>query len=184
MTTYIPIFIIIGPPAVGKSTTSRALAARFSHSLHIPVDDFRNMVVSGRVLPGTGFEDELAQQVSLARASAVHMAFHYRNAGFMVVIEDFFDRDRLLDYQALLSQPAVHKVILLPMQDVAHERNLNRSENCSTKDYIDEGIRDVYQQLNAAIPQLTRDGWMVIDTGAMSVEKTVATILQQSGVES
>jgi hypothetical protein len=112
------------------------------------------------------------------------MACHYRNAGFMVVMDDFFDRDRLLDYQELLSQPDVHKVILLPRQGEAHQRNLNRSGNSSTRDYIDEGIRDVYQQLDAAIPQLTREGWMVIDTSAMSVEKTVATILQQSGVES
>ena len=47
-----PIYLVVGPPAVGKSTTSGALAARFPKSLHIPVDDFRNMVVSGIELPG------------------------------------------------------------------------------------------------------------------------------------
>ena len=48
-----PVFVIVGPPAVGKSTTSKALAARFPKSLHIPVDDVRTMVVSGLVLPST-----------------------------------------------------------------------------------------------------------------------------------
>jgi tRNA A37 N6-isopentenylltransferase MiaA len=35
------MFLIAGPPAVGKSSTSRALAARFPRCLYIPVDDIR-----------------------------------------------------------------------------------------------------------------------------------------------
>lgn len=81
-----PMFLLVGPPAVGKSTTSRALAARFPKSLHIPVDDLRNMVVSGIALPGADWSDDLAQQVTLARTSVVHMALTYHNAGFVVVI--------------------------------------------------------------------------------------------------
>ena len=51
-----PIFLITGAPAVGKTTTGRALASRFAKSLHIPVDDVRRMVVSGVRHPGSAWD--------------------------------------------------------------------------------------------------------------------------------
>ena len=173
-----PIFLVVGPPAVGKSTTSRALAARFPKSLHIPVDDLRNMVVSGIVLPGADWSDDLTQQITLARTSVVHMAFTYHDAGFVVVIDDFWDLNHRSDYQALLNHPNVHKIVLYPGQSEAHRRNLQRSGSSPARAYIDEGVRTVYQQLNAAVPQLAREGWVIVDTTTLSVETTVTTILQ------
>jgi len=93
-----PIFWVVGPPAVGKSTTSRALPARFPKSLHIPVDDIRNMVVSGIELPGAVWSDDLTQQVTLARTSVIQMALSYHRAGFVVVIDDFWDPNHRSDY--------------------------------------------------------------------------------------
>jgi hypothetical protein len=177
-----PIYLVVGPPAVGKSTTSRALAARFPRSLHIPVDDFRNMVVSGIVLPGAVWSAELAQQITLARASALHMAFAYHNAGFAVVIDDFWDVDHLSDYQTLFEYPNHHRIVLVPGQAAAHQRNQQRSGESPGRDYIDEGIRSVYQQLNGAIPWLGQEGWVVVDTTTLSVEETVTTILLRTGV--
>ena len=37
-----PVFLIVGAPATGKSTVSRALAARFPKSIAIGVDDSGN----------------------------------------------------------------------------------------------------------------------------------------------
>jgi hypothetical protein len=173
-----PIFIIVGPPAVGKSTTSCALAARFSKSLHIPVDDLREMVVSGLILPSAEWSDALAQQISLARASAVHMALAYSNAGFAVVIDDFMDPNHAQDYQLLHGHPAVKRVILFPEQDAAHQRNLQRSGDSPARAYIDDGIRLVYQQLHEILPQLAQEGWRVIDTTQRSVDDTVEEILR------
>lgn len=68
------IYLVVGPPAVGKSTTSRALAARFPRSVHIPVDDLRHMVVAGLALPVAEWSDELTRQVTLARNAAIAMA--------------------------------------------------------------------------------------------------------------
>jgi len=82
-----PIFLLAGAPAVGKSTTSRALAARFPQSIHLPVDDFRTMVVSGLVLPSDLPSHDLLQQITLARTCAIHVAFTYCSVGFMVVID-------------------------------------------------------------------------------------------------
>ena len=90
-----PLFILVGPPAAGKSTTSQALASKFNRSIHIPVDDIRDMVVSGLVLPGLEWSPELVRQISLARESAIHMARTYQRAGFVAVIDDFIDPNQL-----------------------------------------------------------------------------------------
>jgi len=68
--------------------------------------------------------------------------------------------------------------VLYPGQGEAHRRNLERSGDGPAHAYIDEGVRTVYQQLNAAIPQLVQEGWLVVDTTALTVEATVTTILQ------
>jgi len=183
MGSHNPLFIIIGPPAVGKSTTSQAIAAHFPKSIHIPVDDLRDMVVSGLVLPGTVWSDELAQQISLARSTVVHMAHSYQAAGFVVVIDDFWDAGHPRDYEDLFRLPNLHRIVLLPQQAEAHQRNLDRSGDSPARAYIDGGIRFVYEQLITALPQLQREGYLIIDTTNLSVEATVATILQRSGVE-
>ncbi len=173
-----PIFLIVGPPAVGKSSTSRALAARYPRSLYIPVDDLRMMVVSGLVLPAAEWSDELAQQVNLARTSAVHMALRYHTAGFAVVIDDFWDTNCDTDYRDLLDHPGLHRVVLYPEQAEAHRRNLTRSGDSPAAGYIDEGIRIVYGLMNPVIARLAQEGWTVIDTTALSVEATVERIVQ------
>ena len=175
-----PIYIIVGPPAVGKSSTSRALAAHFPKSIHIPVDDVRDMVVSGLVLPGDAWSAELTQQVRLARTSVISMALNYHNAGFVVVIDDFWDPNHLADYQSFLDQPQVYKILLYPNQMEAHKRNLMRSGESPARAYIDEGIQLVYQQLNSVFPQLAGEGWLVVDTTTLTVDEVVKTILQHS----
>jgi regulator of PEP synthase PpsR (kinase-PPPase family) len=174
------MFLLIGPPAVGKSSTSKALASKFSRSIHIPVDTMREMVVSGLVLPGLDWSPELVQQIRLARESAIHMAGIYQRAGFAVVIDDFFDPNHLAEYQALLNEPGVHKFVLYPHQETAHARNFKRSGDDPARDYIDVGIRVVYQQLKISIDTLRNDGWFVLDTTDLSIEETVLEILKHS----
>ncbi len=171
-----PIFLIVGPPAVGKSTASRALATRFAKSIHIGVDDLRDMVVSGLVLPSATWSAELTQQINLARRTAVQMALTYREAGFAVVIDDFWDTNHPTDYQALFGQANIHKIVLYPAQAEAHRRNLQRSGDSPARGYIDEGIRIVYQQLNPVLTQLAETGWQIVDTTALDVEETVVLL--------
>jgi predicted kinase len=178
-----PIFLVVGPPAVGKSTTCRLLAAQFPKSLHIPVDDIRNMVVSGLLLPDAQWSDDLAQQVSLARSSVVQIALNYHAAGYVVVIDDFWDAEHLSDYQTLLDHPNFHKIVLYPDQDTAHQRNLQRSGASPARVYIDEGIQIVYQQLRAVAQQLSQQGWVVVDSTTLSADETVSTILKQCVIE-
>ncbi len=174
----LPIFLIVGGPAVGKSTTSRALAARFPKSVHIPVDDLRMMVVAGLAQPGADWGKALVEQLVLARENATSMALRYREAGFAVVIDDFWDPfSHLGEYARLFSEMGVTKVLLYPSQETAHARNRARADSDSTQAYLDDGIRLTYDSLRSALPELQAAGWLVLDTGEGGVEGAVETIL-------
>jgi hypothetical protein len=175
-----PVFVLTGPPAVGKSTTSKALASKFSRSIHIPVDDLRDRVVSGLVLPNPEWSPELVQQINLARESAIYMARTYQRAGFAVVIDDFVDPRRLSEYQTFPTDSGVHKFVLYPKQAIAHARNYQRAGDDPARAYIDEGIHFVYEQLSIMKEALQKDGWIVLDTTELSIEDTVSEILKYS----
>lgn len=176
-----PIFLVIGGPAVGKSSTSRALAARFERSVHVPVDDLRNMVVGGLALPGPDWDDALVRQVALARGIALAMARAYAAAGFAVVLDDFWDRGGLAEYRESIDAGDVAPVLLLPDQEEAHRRNAARSGADPVRAYLDEGIRDTYRQLVPIAADLARDGWLVLDSTDLDVEATVDAILGSAG---
>jgi predicted kinase len=176
------IFLLAGAPAVGKSTTAHALAAQFQKSVHIPVDDMRSMVVSGLIQPGADWGQGLIEQLALARENAAHMAIAYHQAGFVVVIDDFWDpNSQLLEYHTLFQNPTVHKILLYPSQQVAEERNQQRAGPGDGSAYIADGIRAVYAHLNAAVSNLERQGWLVVDTTDKSIEATVRHILTRIG---
>jgi DNA polymerase III delta prime subunit len=174
------IFLIAGAPAVGKSTTAHALATKFERSIHISVDDLREMVVSGIVRPGGNWNHSLIEQLTLARQSAMQMAITYNKADFVVVIDDFWDpNSQLLEYGLLFQEPNVHKILLFPSQQVAEERNLQRSGSVEGSQYIADGIRTVYESLKADIRNLENQGWIIADTSEKNVEATVKHILSQ-----
>ncbi len=172
------IYILVGPPAVGKSTTAHALATHFEKSIHIPVDDIREMVVSGLTHPGKDWSHELVEQLELARSSVHTMANTYNEAGFVVVIDDFWDpNSRLQEYGNLFQQPNVQKLLILPDQITAEKRNINRAGQGDASKYIADGIRDVYENLETDLDYLKQQGWIVVDTTDITVEETIQFIL-------
>ena len=176
------IFLIVGAPAVGKSSTAKALASRFSKSVHISVDDLRDMVVSGLVYPGGDWSTELIEQLGLARKTAVQMAMEYGKANFDVVIDDFWDPvSRLAEYDQLRVMPGVCRILLYPSQEVAEGRNRKRSGSEQTNEYIASGIRLVYSSLGPEIERLRGEGWLIVDTTEASVEGTVDLVLGLAG---
>lgn len=175
-----PIFFLAGAPAVGKSSTARALATQFQKSIHISVDSLRDMVVSGLVYPSNEWSQELIEQLVLARESASQMAITYHKAGFVVVIDDFWDpNNKLQEYSPLFQEKNIHKVLLFPSQLAAEERNIKRSGVGETSKYIADGIRSVYENLKEDIPSLENQGWIIVDTTNKNVEATVRHILLQ-----
>jgi predicted kinase len=174
-----PIFLLAGAPAVGKSTSAKALAGKFPKSIHISVDALRDMVVSGFVLPGGEWGADLVEQLIVARASASRMAEIYNKAGFAVVIDDFWDpNSSLSEYEALFQNPNVHRVLLFPNQQAAEARNIKRSGSSEAGTYIADGIRLVYASLNDVVPTLQSEGWLVVDTSDKTVEETIDHIIE------
>lgn len=175
--TMAHIFLLAGAPAVGKSSTARGLAAQFQKSIHIPVDDLRDMVVSGLMLPGK-WNEQLVEQLTLARASAVYMSLAYSRAGFVVVMDDFWDpHSQLQEYRQLFLLPNFYPILLLPSEQTAHERNLQRSGPGDASQYIADGIRTVYARLPAQLPGLERQGWQIVNTSEQSIAATVSHVL-------
>jgi predicted kinase len=177
-----PIFLVVGGPGAGKSTTSRALAGAFPRSLHLPVDDLRHMVVSGLVLPNPDWDEELVRQIRLAREAAVRIAEAYAAAGFAVVLDDFFDPRGLVEYRDLLERGAIG-VVLYPTAEEARRRNAARSTG-EEAGYIDAAIGHAYSVLGPAVGRLAEEGWLVLDTTDMEVAAVVAAILERAALRS
>jgi chloramphenicol 3-O-phosphotransferase len=179
-----PIFLVVGAPAVGKSTVSRALARRFERSIHIPVDGLRDMVASGLILPSPDWNTGLIEQIGLARRSAVAMAVRYAEAGFAVVLDDFWDPRGLLEYREMFDGRPLHRVLLRPPREVALERNYGRHGEDPVRPYPDEGIELVYGLYDAAGEQLDREGWFVLDNSELSADEAAARIVAGAGLSS
>lgn len=172
-----PIFLIVGAPASGKSTASRALAARFPKSIAICVDDLRSMVVGGVVHPSNEWSRALVEQLQLARKSVTEMATIYHRAGFAIVIDDFWDpHSRMSEYRELFDWAELRRVVLYPDQQKAHAQNLRRAGPGEFREYLDAGIREVYADLNKTTGELAQTGWIILDTTDDTAEDTAARL--------
>lgn len=168
------VFLVAGPPAVGKSTVARLVAESRSRSLLVDVDRIRDsFVVSGRVLPSAEWSPALVDQLAAARESACGLARAYARIGFDVVIDDFLDPHSLLDEYDPLADLAPVRVLLLPGLDTAKARNRARSGGV---DYIDAGIDLTYAAL-PDIEDLRTRGWTVLDNGSEDPASTRDRVL-------
>ncbi|MDV6373299.1 AAA family ATPase [Deinococcus arenicola] len=83
-----PIWVRTGSPGAGKSSVAHALLQHHSHGLHLPIDNLREVVVSGLVGPSLDHPPEAVRQFALARRAAAFHARLYAEAGFAVVIDN------------------------------------------------------------------------------------------------
>jgi predicted kinase len=172
-----PVVLLVGPPAVGKSTAARALCARFDRSIHVPVDDLRTRVLRGYAPPEPAWPASLVEQVRLARESALDTAQRYAAAGFVVVLDDFVDPPLLREYRALEGRPGVQRAVLAPTRDEARRRCARRELDPHLRQYIEAGIDVAYDVLETAVAPLQQRGYHVLDTSRLTVEATVDRIL-------
>jgi hypothetical protein len=171
------ILLIVGSPASGKSTISKAIAERSAKGVHIPVDDLRTMVQGGVLHPGPAWTPELIHQLKLARQTAANMALRYQEADFLVAIDDFWDSfSQLQEYTTLLDQPNVIPIILKPELSVVLARNHARKHPSEFREHMDDGIRMIYADLDKQESALNAQGWLILDTSNDTIESSVARI--------
>ena len=171
------VTLLVGPPAVGKSTAARALCARSARSVHVAVDDLRTRVRTGYAPPAADWGASLVEQVRLARESAVDSAHRYAAAGFAVVVDDFVDPLLLQEYEVLQGWAGVRRVVLAPTRDEARRRCARRDLDPVLRRYIEEGIDVAYDILRTATAPLVERGYHLVDTSDLSVEATVDRVL-------
>jgi chloramphenicol 3-O-phosphotransferase len=173
-----PIFLILGSPAAGKSTISKALMQRFEKGLHIPVDDFRQMVVSGFSDMSFDLSPALLEQVRLAREAASSMARLYNDAGFAVAIDDFWHTQLpLWDYQQTLGV-GIQRVLLQPSLEATLDRLHKRNKPSEDKHLLEQAIRYVQSAIETQ-PETTL-GWHVLDSSQLSSAQTADRILEMT----
>jgi chloramphenicol 3-O-phosphotransferase len=175
------IFLISGTPGSGKSSVAKALMQRFQKGVHLPVDDLREMVVSGIAHPVPTWTEETGRQFALARKNAVQMALNYSSAGFSVAIDDVFStQDFETDYAPYVQSVAVKRILLLPTLEVALRRNAERTH----KDFHPETLESVIKYLHAEHSSMNKTGWVVVDSSSFSIAQTVTVILEASNRDS
>ncbi|WP_309571512.1 AAA family ATPase [Deinococcus sp.] len=170
--------MLSGSPGVGKSSVARALLRRFPRGLHLPVDDLRELVVSGIAHPTLKGDPEATRQFRLAREAARFHARLYAEAGFEVVVDDVLWSADLDIFRSAWMGLDVRPVLLAPTLTITQGRNATRTgKRFDTATLI--------PMIDALHPSLEPDefraaGWAVLDTSALSVTETVNALLNLS----
>jgi thymidylate kinase len=175
------IFILTGVPGSGKSSVACALLQHFPTGLHLPVDEQRAFVVSGIAHPIPEWTDETSRQFRLARQATLQTARRDAREGFTVAIDDVISLQEAQSlYEPRLAREEVYKILLQPDLETALERNRSRQNKNFDTEVLAETIRRTHQSF--AEEGNFAPGWLVIDTSQLSVEQTVARILESFGL--
>ena len=169
-----PLFVISGVPASGKTTVSLLLASRLDRAVCVPGDAIREMVVSGRadMRPDAG-EAEL-RQLLLRYRGALAVAAVYLDAGFDVVVEDVIIGPMLPKFLELVPVPEVHLVFLDPGAATVADRDRGRSKTGYGGHWNVGTLHDVLRLETARLG-------LWLDSAELSAEQTADRILGNLG---
>ncbi len=174
------IFLFSGTPGSGKTSVSQALLKHFSLGLHLPLDDFREFVGAGRASI-FDWSEETTQQFALAREATVEITVRYLNAGFVVTLDDVvFPAETETIYTEPLRTFEIYKVLLLPKLDTVLKRNAERTNKRFETAALVETIKNLHQTFTGQEHEFRETGWLVVDSSKLTLEQTVAYILNST----
>ncbi|AXG12354.1 AAA family ATPase [Intrasporangium calvum] len=163
--------VVTGVMAAGKSTVSQLLAERFTRAVHLRGDEFRRVVVRGRVDLSPHGDPEAERQLALRHRLAAHTANIYVDAGFTVVVQDLFVGTTLEPFLAQLTEP-VSLVMLAPDVSTVMRRESERTKT----GYGDLwSIRDFDLKVRTETPKIG----LWLDSSQQTPDETVDEILHR-----
>ena len=171
MSLVIRTWLVTGIPGAGKTTTSAALAARFSRGAHIPGDVIQHLVVGGSAPPDPFGDEDANRPTDLCVRNQCLLARSFRSEGYAVVLDYVIgSAERLQNYLDQLPDEPIGLVVLTPSIDVARARDRERPD-----EYVLQAWTTLYEEMAR---ELGGHG-LWLDTSAMSVAATVNAILRR-----
>jgi chloramphenicol 3-O-phosphotransferase len=178
----VPIILVTGIQAAGKSTIAQALAERLDMSVHVRGDLFRRMIVNGRVEMGAvNPPPEAVRQLRLRYQLAAATADGYADAGFTVVWQDIIIGSYLADVVSMVRSRPLYVVVLAPRADVVQRREDDRRSARGKTAYKpgDESVAELDAHFRAETSKIG----MWLDTSGQRVEQTVEDLLARVWAE-
>jgi adenylylsulfate kinase-like enzyme len=179
---HVPVIVITGIQAAGKSTIAQMLAQRFDRSVHLRGDVFRKMVVRGRVEMGQASPPpEAVGQLRLRYALAATVADAYAEAGFIVVLQDIIIGSYLTEMVAAIQSTPLYVVVLAPSPVVVQAREEARHLSTGKTAYKPGGL--IPAELDEVFRRDTPRIGLWLDTSQHSPAETVEEILARMWTE-
>lgn len=166
----VPVFLITGAMAAGKSTVAKALVQRLPRAAYVAGDVFRRMIINGGALMGPILDTEARSQLTLRQEIASEVVRRYHSAGFAVVYQDILIGADLTDAVSRLSDLNPRVVVLNPSADVLAQRDHDRPKTGYSEAFPPSVLAD------ALTNETLRIGtW--IDSSHLTVSEVVDRIL-------
>lgn len=154
------LYIITGPPGVGKSTISKSLANKLTKSVLLEGDDIYHHVVSSYVSPWKeGNHLDLLWKISLDNIKT------YLDAGYDVVFNYIIDLDDLNKFEKISKSYNTKFIVLLSSEETLLRRDKERPEDCRMnerclillKEFIDESYpnKNILYTDNISVEDIT-----------------------------
>jgi predicted kinase len=171
-----PVILITGIQAAGKSSVAQAVAERLDRSVHLRGDVFRRMIVNGRASMGPAEPPpEAVRQLRLRYRLAAQAADGYAEAGFTVVLQDIVLGEFLTEITTAIHTRPLYVVVLAPSPAVVAERDTARRLERGKVAYKpgDEGPAELDAHLRRETPPIG----LWLDTSEQTLDQTTDELL-------
>lgn len=177
-----PVVLITGIQAAGKSSVAQAVAELLDRSVHLRGDLFRRMIVNGRADMGPAEPPaEAVRQLRLRYRLAAQAADGYAEAGFTVVLQDIMLGGHLTQMVTAIRTRPLYVVVLAPRPEVVREREEARRLARGKTAYKpgDEGPAELGACLRRETPRIG----LWLDSSEQTLDQTVDELLARVWAE-